>query len=457
MAFGYVLIVLAAIALGGLIATVGDRLGSRVGKARLRLFNLRPRQTATVITIATGGIISALTVGLVVLLGALELDQVQTQLRQSREDLDEANADQKEVSQSLNKLRATQRVTRGQLERSQERLEAAQQRFGKVSKRAVALQSDIRRLGAERQRLDQQLQRLQVDRDRLGVENQQKGAQIAQREAQLRAVGGRLQAAQRQFSQSQAELGRLSEEVRSLEQQAQNLRGGSVALRRGQVLTATLVQVRSPEETRLVLQRLLNVANEAASQAIRPGLDREQLVRISRGELESAIAQLPDGKEYLVRVLSAANYVVGEGPVQVGLEVIENRTVAKAGTLLTRGVFGQGDLDRRGVRDRLELLIAQAQFRARLAGVVIDTPRVVTVDGLVRLALWLVEQREPVEVQILANSDLQTVGPLVMRFVAVRDGEVLFDSAEPSPPPDSAPSSPSPRRNPAGETEDSDA
>ncbi|MGD1938119.1 MAG: DUF3084 domain-containing protein [Cyanophyceae cyanobacterium] len=430
MAFGYVLIVLAAIALGGLIATVGDRLGSRVGKARLRLFNLRPRQTATVITIATGGLISALTVGLVVLLGALELEQVQTQLRQSREDLDEASTDQKQVSQSLNRLRATQRMTRGQLERSQERLDAAQKRFGQVSKRAGDLQKDIQRLGAERKRLDQQLQRLQVDRDRLGVENRQKGAQIAQREAQLRSVGSRLQAAQRQFSQSQVQLERLAEEVRSLEQQAQILRGGSVALRRGQVLAGTLVQVRSPQEARLVLQQLLNVANETASQAIRPGLDREQVLRISRGELDSGIAQLPDGKEYLVRVLSAANYVVGEGPVQVGLEVIENRTVIRAGALLTRGTFGRDNLSRDEVRDRLELLIAQAQFRARLAGVVIDTPRIATVEGLVRLAVWLTEQRDPVEVQILANDDLQTVGPLWMRFVAVRDGEVLFDSAE---------------------------
>ncbi|MGD1849342.1 MAG: hypothetical protein ACFCBU_01615 [Cyanophyceae cyanobacterium] len=107
--------------------------------------------------------------------------------------------------------------------------------------------------------------------------------------------------------------------------------------------------------------------------------------------------------------------------------------MTRAGSLLTRGTFGRDNLSRREVRDRLELLIAHAQFRARLAGVVIDTPRIVTVGGLVRLARWLTQQQEPVEVQILANNDLQTVGPLLMRFVAVRDGEILFDSAEQSP------------------------
>ena len=41
MTTGYILI-LATLLLGGVIATVGDRLGTKVGKARLSLFNLRP-------------------------------------------------------------------------------------------------------------------------------------------------------------------------------------------------------------------------------------------------------------------------------------------------------------------------------------------------------------------------------------------------------------------------------
>ncbi len=57
---GYTLI-LAILVLGGLIATVGDRLGSRIGKARLSIFKLRPRTTATVVTIVTGALISAST------------------------------------------------------------------------------------------------------------------------------------------------------------------------------------------------------------------------------------------------------------------------------------------------------------------------------------------------------------------------------------------------------------
>jgi len=57
MTSGYILIA-AIFLLGGIVAVFGDRVGTKIGKARLRLFNLRPRQTATVITWVTGMLIS---------------------------------------------------------------------------------------------------------------------------------------------------------------------------------------------------------------------------------------------------------------------------------------------------------------------------------------------------------------------------------------------------------------
>ena len=50
------LLILALLILGGVLSTLGDRLGSRVGKARLSLFNLRPRRTAVLITVLTGSL-----------------------------------------------------------------------------------------------------------------------------------------------------------------------------------------------------------------------------------------------------------------------------------------------------------------------------------------------------------------------------------------------------------------
>ncbi len=55
------------ILLGGLIAPFGDILGTKIGKARLSILKLRPKKTATIITIITGGFISSVSIGLLIL------------------------------------------------------------------------------------------------------------------------------------------------------------------------------------------------------------------------------------------------------------------------------------------------------------------------------------------------------------------------------------------------------
>ena len=62
----WILIVL-LILLGGLIAPFGDLLGTKIGKARFSILKLRPKKTATIVTIITGGFISSISIGLLIL------------------------------------------------------------------------------------------------------------------------------------------------------------------------------------------------------------------------------------------------------------------------------------------------------------------------------------------------------------------------------------------------------
>jgi len=55
------------ILLGGLIAPFGDLLGTKIGKARFSILKLRPKRTATIVTIITGGFISAISISLLIL------------------------------------------------------------------------------------------------------------------------------------------------------------------------------------------------------------------------------------------------------------------------------------------------------------------------------------------------------------------------------------------------------
>ena len=90
---GWLLIILLLI-LGGVLSTLGDFLGSKIGKARLSIFKLRPRQTAILITILTGSFISSISISLILLVdrqlgnkvrdGLFRLNNIQAELRNSR-------------------------------------------------------------------------------------------------------------------------------------------------------------------------------------------------------------------------------------------------------------------------------------------------------------------------------------------------------------------------------------
>ncbi len=87
------LLIIFLLVLGGILSTLGDLLGSRIGKARLSIFKLRPRRTAVLITILTGSFISCISLSLMLLVsrqlrvGLFELDDIQARLKDSREAL----------------------------------------------------------------------------------------------------------------------------------------------------------------------------------------------------------------------------------------------------------------------------------------------------------------------------------------------------------------------------------
>ncbi len=77
--------------LGGLISTLGDLLGSKIGKARFSILKLRPKKTAILITILTGSLISASSLFLMILVnrqlrvGLFKLGDLEKKLQESKQ------------------------------------------------------------------------------------------------------------------------------------------------------------------------------------------------------------------------------------------------------------------------------------------------------------------------------------------------------------------------------------
>lgn len=456
MVSGYVLI-FAVLLLGGVIATLGDRIGMRVGKARLSLFNLRPRQTATLVSIATGSIISASTLALlfgissqlrkgVFELGEIqadlteaqtelkaaetERDQVKSELASSAEERERARKRLQEINQFLQNARKQQQSTQAQLQQTlqqqqaiQSQLQQTRSQLASVSQQASGLRGEIQRLQAERDSLKQQQAMIQqqiAERDQEIAERDQAIAQREQRLAELET--------QQKF---------LSEEVASLERQYEGLFRGNIALRRNQELAAGIFQVNTRAEAAQAVTQLLYRVNQIVIRQIAPGipLDR-QVILISTQEVEQIIQQLQDGQQYVIRVMAAANYIIGEPCVvqqqepciQVFTAINPNVLVYEAGERIASTSIDEASFSERQLVGKMNLLNAAILFLARQKGVLAED--VIVSDGRTSTLLAFLEAvqnyGQPLEIYAIAASPIFTAGPLHVDLVAEANGSILF-------------------------------
>jgi hypothetical protein len=93
--------VAAVMALAGIVAYVGDRVGHRVGRKRLSLFGIRPRYTSTIVAIATGMVI-ALVVTLAAIFGSQQVKTAFFKLNAINAQITELQARQRDLEAKVN-------------------------------------------------------------------------------------------------------------------------------------------------------------------------------------------------------------------------------------------------------------------------------------------------------------------------------------------------------------------
>ncbi|KEF41809.1 MAG: polynucleotidyl transferase [Cyanobium sp. CACIAM 14] len=348
------LLILALLVLGGVLSTLGDRLGSRVGKARLSLFNLRPRNTAVVITVLTGSLISAVSLGLMLLVserlrvGLFQLDQIQDRLRDSR--------------LALQRNEGELQRTRGALDRSRLDLTLAERRRDQAlasQRRArdqlLEAEGRVDKLRRELQPLQAERHRLEAERARLNREVQGRDAEIRRTEAELATVRQRIAAGEK--------------ELRDLEKNVIALRRGDVVIASGQPLATAKVQLQRPDQARQVIDALLQEANRAAFQQLLPGQPpNRQILLVPRSDISRLESLLGSPGVWVVSIRSAANVLRGEGQVLAFPDLRPNRQVVEQGEVLARTSLEADVRDPEAVRSRLNLLLTAAFAKVQRQG-----------------------------------------------------------------------------------------
>ena len=334
------LLLLSLLILGGVLSTLGDRLGSRVGKARLSLFGLRPRQTAVVITVLTGSLISALSLGLMLLVsrqlrvGLFELNDLEARLRSSRSDLKGSRRAQRKAREQLEEARADEIKAR-------KILADAQARASELRSTLQPLQEQTRRLEAERKRLSQD---------------------VRNRDAEIQRTDDELRAVRERINSGEAELQQLEENLLAL-------RRGDVAISSGQPLATVTLKLDRPDQARQVIDQVLREANLQAFQKVLPGQapDR-QIILVPRQDIERLEQAIRKPGTWVVLLRSAANVLRGERVVYAFPDVRPNVAITIEGEVLAKTALASQETNPEAVRNRINLLLASTLAEVRRRG-----------------------------------------------------------------------------------------
>ncbi|MEC8440897.1 MAG: DUF3084 domain-containing protein [Cyanobacteriota bacterium] len=376
------LLILALLILGGVLSTLGDRLGSRVGKARLSLFNLRPRRTAVLITVLTGSMISALSLGLMLLVstqlrvGLFELDELQDRLKDSRRALKAAEDERRQAQAASQKIESELIDSR---------------------KRAATLRQEL-------EPLQQQRSALEKERARLSQDIKARDADIQRTERELQSVRSRIKAGE--------------QELVALEKDLLALRRGSVAVRSGQVLARATVRLEQPSQAKQVVDRLLQEANLKAYGSVRPGEPPDrQILLVPRSDVKRLQSTIRQSGTWVVSLRSATNVLRGESIVYAFPEVRPNRTIVRPDDVLATTTIEGEERSPDAIRNRLNLLLASSFAEVQRRGSLSEG---LQFDGsaLTQLGRALVERTsdDSVGLQVVSVRSSDTADPVLVKI-----------------------------------------
>ena len=386
------LLILAVLLLGGVLATIGDRLGSRIGKARLSLFRLRPRSTAVLITVLTGSLISALTLGLMLAIseqlriGLFQLDKIESKLSNARKNLDFSVVQLSRSEKQLNKARKDVAI-------ADQGRAAARQQLQQVQARAIQLRAELTPLQARRKVLEQ-------ERDRLGED-------VKGRDAELRVL------------QQRTSLGQ--QELKQLEGKVLALRSGDVVLSTGQALTTARIAIPQQRLVKKATEDLLREANLRAFEQVLPGQQpNRQLLLIPRSEVAKVEQALSNGATWVVSIRSAGNVLRGETQVLAFADVRPNQKVVSKGEVLASISFDPNERSPQQVQARLNLLLAAARTETLRQGSLAPAIQF-DVEAFKKAGRALSEQRgrRPVLLQVVSARDSDTADPVLVELRGV--------------------------------------
>lgn len=378
---GIRLIIIMAI-VGGFIAYLADKMGSKIGKKKMSVFGLRPKHTSILLTVTGGTIIAVLTIGVM----AVSSQSARTALF------------------GMDKLQKELKLLNAEKAEATVALDAAKERVEEQNKKISEL--------------DAKMQDSMRENDAM--------------EAKLAEVNSMYSKAQEELTTLTESKAQLTSEIQELEKTTDalrkgiiNMREGQVYYRAGEVVYAGVMRGGLKHDANVAqVNWLLQNANEAALERLGMQQREEplQAIWLARGSVDNAVRALDKSKGNLFfRVRTVANIIVGELAV-CEIEMFENQFIYPDGTLIYSADYNLHDGS--PTHDNLLMgFLSQVNHQAVQAGVLPDplSGKVGNMD-----AATMIETSNAIRringaftIKAYAKGDITTAGPVRLRLEVI--------------------------------------
>ena len=393
--YGIMLIVVLVLT-GGVIAFIGDRLGSKVGKKKLSLFGMRPKHTSILVTIITGILITTVTFGILAIASKdvrtalFGMEKLKAELSDKQRALEDTSTALLTVKDDLTSIKKEYTKSKQELEATQEDLTKAEEAAKVLRKEQQALQSRNQELWADNQNLMDTNQSLVANNEALMVDN-----------ANLEKTNSDLQ------------------------ENIENIRERPIIYRVGELLASGIIKkTDDPQQIQNDLSQIMELANSKIVDKLGQEGSKDG-VWIYPLEYQEAIEKLKKAQsDTVIRLIVAANLVKGD-PVLTNLELHPNRTIYQKDELIYQKVYNveiDGSNSEMLISDFLRNVNATAVNNGILPNPLTGTVGVINGNQVYAIEKALAENRgNNILISAFAVNDTEVLGPLRLNIYLQRE------------------------------------
>lgn len=327
--------------MGGIIAYMGDKLGTKIGKRRMSLFGLRPKHTSIIVTIVTGLLVAAATVGV--------LTFTSQSVRTALFGMDKLRSDMKQLNEEV--AAKTQELIRGKalLEQNKQELQERMNEIEQIRREVETTRAELESAQAAKDATEAELATLQSSY-----------AQVSQKLTNLEATRAKMEAhiAELQNTQEQLQNGII------------HLREGTILFQVDQLLAQAVVRPGlSEEDSHNAIKNIIDDTNQLVMRRLGITDTGQYVVYVDRQNVEIATQKLIDAKTpMVVQVVAAGNIIAGE-PAVATIQVYPQQFIFKNGEVIHSTVMDGGS----NAQSAMLQFLKQVNENAKAKGVIPDS------------------------------------------------------------------------------------